>query len=534
MSSNPEQRERLHEQASAHYLQGDYDEARATWRRLLETDPADQRAADGVRLCEMLDEGGATAPIDPCGETERTLEQLDEALGGNGADWMDDPGAGAGFELSDADSPPDVRVAPVRFDVEAPESMNLDAPSVDPAAVRLDLEDLGLPEDDGLVSSGATDQRAADGAAAELERRANELMSEAMQLYERGAREEALAALNRLSILDEENEAARTFASHIRSEIEAGGPELGFEPDPAPETIHEPPPLVGVNVPPPAPARTTEEPRAEAPAQLASDLTPSGRRTKAKLDVPAPRTLPKRPILIAGGLLIVAVAAFAFLQLSGSGAADDDAAGDAPSGVEPTQHAAIAGAGEAGRKTPATSLSPAAPPAAAAGVDVDALLSRGRTAFESKDYAAAVLAYNQVLAADPTNGEARERLQEAGDLYRAQKAADEGRSEAMAAFGRGEYVEALRLFYRVTPTDDADAARIARYLRNGWYNLGIGALRSGDCKTAREHLREAKQHDAEDEGVRQGLALAAKCSKATLSTEEYESVRALKPRGLDD
>ena len=549
MSANQEQRERLHEQASAFYLQGDYDEALATWRRLLEADPADPRAAEGVRLCESLDDGPPAPPartaIDLGDDTERTLEQLDEALGGQGADWMDDAtaGQGAGFELSGAELPPQVTVAPVRFDVSAPESMDIDAPghaqTLDPASVRLDLDDLALPQDEGLVTDGA-----AQGAAAELERRAGELLAEAMQFYERGEREEALAVLNRLAILDDENDAARTFAAHIRAEIESSAEPPSHPAEPSAPAQVAAPRLPAAPLVPPGEIGMTDDLDLDLDAASASDdaaaLTPSGRRTKAKLDVPAPRKLPLRWLLVAAGVLILGVAGYFLAQLGGDEASPSDSKNEAQP-AESTQRAALGGPTAGGsRKSSSAEAEPAsAPPAPAtaapaAGEGLDQLLERGRSAFEAGDYKAAVLAYDQALVLDSTNGEAKERLREAGDRYRSQKAAEETRSGAIASFNRGEYVEALRLFYRVTPADPEDEARIGRYLRNGWYNLGIGALRSGDCKTARDHFREAKQHDAEDAGIREGLSLAAKCTKSTLTTEEYGAVRALAPRGLDD
>jgi tetratricopeptide (TPR) repeat protein len=552
MSANHDQRERLHEEASALYLQGDYGEALATWRKLLDADPADTRAAEGVRLCEgAADEISIGAPATG-DDTERTLERLDEVLGHTGADWMDDAsvGASAGFQLTDPEAPPSVRVAPVRFDVAPPDSMAIDTPE----SVRLDLDDLGLSDEDTIVAPGATDMRSTS-AAAELEHRAAELMSEAMQCYERGARSEALAALTRLAILDEGNEAARTFAAHIRSEIETEG---GGATDPAleqavPAFAPLPPPVVtepAVDRPSPS-ARAASDDAFRAPSTTDEPVLAPGRRVKAKLDVPAPRTMSPRWLAIAAGVIVLALAGFVLLQLGG----DDEAQPSSTDGGAPadaTQRAALgaprgndgpkrakAGADAAPDAAPGAAAPGAAPtapsvPAPPAGTSLDQLLSQGRAAFEAGDYKAAILAYNQALAMDSTNGEARERLREAGERFRSAKAVEDSRADAIEAYNRGEYVEALRLFYRVTPESPEDQARITRYLRNGWYNLGIGALRTGDCKTARDHFREAKQHDAEDPGVKHGLSLAAKCSRATMSNEEYEAVRALTPRGLDD
>jgi tetratricopeptide (TPR) repeat protein len=541
MSANQEQREHLHEEASALYLQGDYVEALARWRTLLETDPSDERAAEGVRLCEgAADEVVESRPVTPVAtsmgdDAERTLERLDQALGHDGPDWMDDASVGAvqGFDLTDPQEPPSIRVAPVRFDVPPPDAMGIDA-----QAVRLDLNELGLFDDGSLSSDAASDARGSSTAAAELEHRATELMAEAMQCYERGARDEALAALNRLAILDETNEAARTFAAHIRSELDSTGTI-----DMLSVPIAESDPL------PPLPPPLASDPVATAPKLAVDDLpmpipaaaddfaVPAGRRVKAKLDVPAPRKVSPRWIVIAASVVVLGVVGF-LLFGRGGGASEPAIAGPGEPEAQATQRAGLGapggGSGQEAKPEATADKAPAPKPQTKAAGNLDELLARGRAAFDAGDYKAAVLAYNQALAIDSTNGEARERLQEAGEKYRSVKAADDGRAAAIDSFQRGDWVEALRLFYRVTPEGAEDQARITRYLRNGWYNLGIGALRTGDCKTARDHFREAKQHDAADPDVKRGLSLSARCSKATLTNEEYESVRALTPRGLDD
>jgi len=560
MDATHDRRERLHEQASALYLQGDYADALAAWKRILEADPADERAAEGIQLCEMLDAEnveaapGLAASTDGVlglgDETERTLEQLDEALGSHGTDWMDDAPAGAGFSLSDPAEPAPSLVAPFPFELADPDPPDIDAPgpeATDAASARFDLDHLGLSAEDASADDATTDARASQSAAAELERRASELMSEAMQLYERGEREAALAALERLAILDEDNEAALTFAEHIRSDIESSGEQREpfgtvnlFDPDPAP-----PVPCAPVRSTPPPAEASGGAVRSTEPEVVGVDLdldpepsddevsVPGGRRTKAKLDIAAPRRVPPKWLLIGAGALVLGIAGFFLLRSDGGDAAETSPDAEVASG-DPTRQAGLGpGAPSAKKGTPRQAKevppSPSAPPTA----DFDTLVESGRTAFEAQDYKAAVLAYSQALAVDSTSGEARERLNEAGTKYREQKAVEDSRAKAIDAFNRGGYVEALRLFYRLTPTSPEEQARINRYLRNGWYNLGIGSLRSGDCKTARDHLREAKQHDPEDEEVRQGLSLASKCAKSTLTTEEYESVRALVPRGLD-
>ena len=61
MQASDQANERLHQQASAQYLQGKFEEALATWKHILASDPEDERAGEGVRLCELLTADGAAA-----------------------------------------------------------------------------------------------------------------------------------------------------------------------------------------------------------------------------------------------------------------------------------------------------------------------------------------------------------------------------------------------------------------------------------------------------------------------------------------
>ena len=59
-----QQVEQLHHQASEQYLSGDFQSALVSWQQLLQLNPQDERAREGVRLCGLLTQGdeGASAP----------------------------------------------------------------------------------------------------------------------------------------------------------------------------------------------------------------------------------------------------------------------------------------------------------------------------------------------------------------------------------------------------------------------------------------------------------------------------------------
>ena len=565
----------LHQQASALYLQGEYDAALEAWRQLLNLDPHDERAREGARLCELLVQsaGGsvaasrspgppaAAAPPTAVGfgmgeQLDQELSELDELLGGRpGRDWMDGPSAKAPaarepapnaleFDLGDVPARGATArgAAEFHFDVDAP-----DKPSQHTGgAFDLDADDTATRE-------------AGDTAAEELQRRSNELMAEALEYYERGERQEALSALSRLAILDEHNEAALTFASHIRSEME----QLGAPPDaPAfedaadfgdPASGHDgldfglgetpqPPPAA-----PPVAARPPLAAAAPPPSSLGDELiddpgfvaelsvsTVAAKGASSLPTTPARMRPNKGLILAASGLLLVGLLYVVYSALSGSsssaGTETDGVASVAPL-PEPPLPEEDAPAGE----TPAPEVSTAPTPgplSPEARAHIDDVLNRADAEFESANFAAAVLSYNEALKLDPQNEVARKKLHEAGELFREQKAKLDEREAAFKSFEEGDYRNALRLFYRFEPKDTAEAQRLTRFKAIGWYNLGVRALLAGDCRLARSHLLESQQLDALDPHLGRAMELNAACFEGA-SGAYYESVRTLPLRGLE-
>ncbi|ANM29248.1 hypothetical protein ABI59_06075 [Acidobacteria bacterium Mor1] len=60
-----QQVEQLHHQASEQYLSGDFAAAQVSWQQLLELNPQDERAREGVRLCGLLTQGDGAAAVQP-------------------------------------------------------------------------------------------------------------------------------------------------------------------------------------------------------------------------------------------------------------------------------------------------------------------------------------------------------------------------------------------------------------------------------------------------------------------------------------
>jgi Flp pilus assembly protein TadD len=128
---------------------------------------------------------------------------------------------------------------------------------------------------------------------------------------------------------------------------------------------------------------------------------------------------------------------------------------------------------------------------------VAAAVARGQQQERSGEFGAAVISYNEALRLDPANAEAKAGLDQAAMAYKAQKSERDAIESIKVAFKDGEYTSGLRLAYRLPPTIDrsyVDAVKLA-----GWYNLGIVALRAGDCREALTHMNDALEIDPDDE-----------------------------------
>jgi tetratricopeptide (TPR) repeat protein len=644
MSAEDQQIETLHQKASAQYLQGDFTSALDTWRQLLSVSPGDERAQEGVRLCEMLSQPEAgqsgsarpatAAPAHSATKASTPQPQPVQAAaaagpteGDDGLDFaMDELDLSleiGGFDAPEARTdtpatpagPPSAQPDPSRqaegIDLGdlaeiTPLSPAMDIPTGEPTRAahaggpaHADLA-AAASSPAAPASESAAEQQTPDPsatAAAELARRTNELLAEAHATYARGEKEDALSILARVFILDEENANAVALQEQIQGEMETGAAEepaddlLGDVPeapqDPldqalanlnldtpaeAPEVplhggpiaqlpeegaeVHEIPPEAVIptpadGAPPAGPEAPLEIPlagaEAEAPAEVSEadadvELEAIGDAPLETVEVELPSRRANRrlriPIWAIGAVVVVALAAgaaYVFRPFGGSDSTDSsqptttaaDAAttgsGGGADGQIPPEAATAADAGDSAGATSADALSPE---------QVRGLLADAGDAFERSDYSAAVLAYNRILKADPDHAEAHEGLQLAGERFRAQKELQEKWQEVSQNFDEGDYRSALTLLYRMPDTEDQE--RLARLKRNGWFNMGVQALTVSDCKTAKEHFKEATAVDPTDELVLLGLDLATTCREGKRDRAYQTAVQQLPYRTLED
>jgi tetratricopeptide (TPR) repeat protein len=365
-----------------------------------------------------------------------------------------------------------------------------------------------------------------DGSAAsELLKRIEALMEEAQALADQQEVGEALSTIDRVLILDEENEAALALREQLEEPQE--GPS-------APGDKHEAFELSGSE-------RSIDiaAPELEEPVESVFDRPPDEAETPIVEPTPNPKTtaaesprrglpqmsLPpwardRRVLLGAGGLILLA-AVFVMMQMMGGEAAPFEA----PTPAKPVANAASVDPPVDPETEGATDTT--APPEPTP-VDTEPLLREAHAAFDAGDYAQAVILYNKVLELRPNHAQAKNNMEVATERYREQKELREQWDNAVVAFEEGNYREALRLFYRMK--QENHESDLTRCKVSGWYNLGVVALQARNCGGAVEHLEEAVAIAPQDSGVLAALELAEYCPPATVVDE----AKGMRLRALTD
>ena len=588
MQTSEQTAEKLHQQASANYLQGKFAEALAVWRQILQADPEDERAKEGLRLCELLTTDGAIeaepveavpeaaveAPIEfEVPDLELDLPSLDAV----------DPAQTVESEMLDAPDP-DRQADGIELD-EEPETLEI-AGEVPPAPAEI-VE--GIPEvgaiPDADVEIRAPESPPASAAGSELQRRVQDLMTEAAAAYASGDNDTARGVLGRVFILDE----THAEALHLQEAIENGVPPvtehadvadldapehdaapgefdlMSDDPDAEPIAPVEGPveavaavqavaPLGGsaeIDLEPGGPDLAVAAASADDALQLgAIETAPEGSIADEILDelpdfddetemaaagkrgrLPQLNASKSKTKTIFGGVVvaIVAVVAVGFwMRLQGTKIRDE------PMPLAAIQAAAAPPETQAAQADESSAGVLDAGSGRGAPVDVQALMAEGRQAMDQGEYAAALVAFHAVMEADPTHLEASERMEAATENYKLQQEVEKQWLAATALFRDGEHRSAMKMFYRLEPDSDQDVARLERYKTNGWYNMGVLALRSGHCELARSHMTEAEQISPADADVATALALADSCEAGSRRTGYQRALQVIHLRDLDD
>lgn len=428
-------------------------------------------------------------------------------------------------------------------------------------------------EDAALVEPSVPD----DAADEEVRRRVDELLGEARSHAAAGRREEAVAALERVRLLDEDNPQAQAIASDLDvaaqpapneeaelwitdavQAIQNGRPEEArgllekvLEVCPGHlEALHYLGQIERTQEPASGAEADAAVPLATAPAPASGDPIPLGglegvplvrgpRRPAAagpagprRSEVSPPRSAGPRSRLLLWAAVIAGLAAAGPWAVRKAGGMWT---GRATSGVEEkaapgaSLKPAEAATGDRERAAPQrpVELGPAERRAR-----IEQETERARAAEAAGDYASAVLAWNAVVDLDPGNAAAAAELRRAGELYRKRKAEQEQIEQIRHAFEDGDYAVALKVAYRLPP--GISDGRVERWKANGWYNLAVVSLRAGDCRQAISHLEELAAIRPRDESATDLRSLAQKYLEAPKDAAYFARVERLAFRKLDD
>ncbi len=384
-------------------------------------------------------------------------------------------------------------------------------------------------------------------------RQAEDLVGQAVRALDEGQPHLAIPLLKQVLELIPGHLEARDLLARAEA-AEAVLPEIPADADledvaavpvgapPEPEThdlrpVEEEAPAPPAEAPPPAPPGP-----AEASARPGRG---SARRRRA------PR-MPGRGILVAAALLLVAAGGVAawrlgLLPVGDTGRTAEQAPRpvrrrvkkQGPEGKQPAGPARKGGGKEAGRAArPAGAAAAGAVPAQDASRpaprvtkrDVPGLVHRAERALRSGNEARAVELLELARQADPLDFDLVEKLETARTRLRERKDAEARLARGKQEFRQGNWPEALRIFYRIP--GPYRPAGIDRWIADGWYNMGIQALKAGNVVEARRYFSDCLELAPDDEVARRHREVALRYRGQPLDDAYWMYVRALQPRPL--
>ena len=162
--------------------------------------------------------------------------------------------------------------------------------------------------------------------------------------------------------------------------------------------------------------------------------------------------------------------------------------------------------------------------------DVPRLVRQAERALRQGEEARAVELLEAARKADPLDFDLVEKLEAARMRLKERRDAEARLAVAKQAFRDGDWPEALRIFYRIP--GPYRPPKIDRWIADGWYNLGIQALKAGDVVEARRYFGDCLELAPDDELARKHREVALRYRGEPLDDAYWMYVRALEPRSL--
>lgn len=103
--------------------------------------------------------------------------------------------------------------------------------------------------------------------------------------------------------------------------------------------------------------------------------------------------------------------------------------------------------------------------------------------------------------------------------------------DAKDRYAQEDFEEALRLLYRIP--QGRQPAGLNRWIQNGWYNLGVQRLQTGDLREAQEFFSNCLEVQPQDAGAKSNLEVVKRYRGKPTDDAYRIFVRGLALRPLD-
>lgn len=298
---------------------------------------------------------------------------------------------------------------------------------------------------------------------------------------------------------------------------------------PAPRIPAPAPQKTSSTPPPPPPAAETPEKAAKADKAAKVPKPPKVKKPKA----PGGGGISPRLLVgVLGATVVLAGAGYGGWKLLGPGSARET--GDSAV-VQPEQGRKPKPLGVVGSPAPRTAPTPggapADPPAPVyTAADVPKLLVKARLDLAEGRPAEAAKLLEAAQKVAPYNTNVSDLLDKARMQLGAREAAEGKIKEIQNRWKQEDFEEALRMLYRIP--QQYQPAGISGWIANGWYNLGLQRLQTGDLVEATEFLNNCLEVRPDDDMARKLRQMTQRYRGKTLDGAYWTYVRGLDYRAL--
>ncbi|MFQ5701046.1 MAG: tetratricopeptide repeat protein [Acidobacteriota bacterium] len=558
----------LLETAGNQYNEGDYEQSMATWGRVLELDPDNQKAKEGIRMARLLARQHSRQQT-VSHERPPSAEVRERVRAGIArvrelAAAGDFDRALKGCSLLEEIKPDDPQVRVLREAIQKAaggattvETADLDTGEPEPALVGEPI-----PIDDMVEPSAAQPAPPAEDGAAELipeaeaaeapeERGPEELFSRAVEARDAGRLEEALDLFQQVRAKAPTHAEALMNIEEINARLAGEAQPIGLDLQAAREVEREKEESAAMEGAQLDDVPLPEELPGERAEDIGHDAGEPGPAAGGRIEG-SEAGRDRKPIMLAaaGALAVVGIAVGAYFWFSDSGGMAQaeatvrrkpitvPARPAGPQRTSPQQTTARHGKPSPSAAGPATSKPGHELPEDPA--ERRKLAGRyarqGRDHLAKKEWAAAAVALREAHRLDPQAEDIEESLFDAMQHLEEQARQEEQMAQAAQYFQEGDYASSLHKLYRLQQNqrDRGKRKSIENSIRNAWYDWGVVLMNAGAINEAVKKFNEALEIDPADQVAARARKMALRYVGKSRDEAFNRFVESLPTRAFSD